>query len=305
MHETSTINLLPASRWPDLTWTRGDYRLEPLTRRRGPRSVRPGFRLHALVGLALRRTLCDQECSCMGDCTGSACACATLAAGGTGGGESSGPRGGFRTAGYGLDTSWEMWREGEYLAFGIVLLGRAASARPHVERAVQWIAATGLPDYSAGSPTWAAGRVGVGALMGLEGAGRAVTLEFASPIRLVRRGQPLRDVSLEDVVRDLAFRAQAWATHHEGRPCGDLWAELEPDVRRAAVVRSRQRWSDSQRHSSRQSKLVPTGGVLGSIELADVTPRLAGFLRLAVVSGIGKGATSGLGRVRISEGATQ
>jgi hypothetical protein len=197
-----------------------------------------------------------------------------------------------------------MWREGEPLAFGIVLLGLASGARSHVDRAVQWIAATGLPGHRVAPPTWATGRVGIGALMGLEGACRAVTLEFATPVRLVRRGEPLRDVSLEDVVRDLAFRAQAWATHHEGRPCGDLWAALELDVRRAVVVRSQQRWSDSQRHSSRQSRLVPTGGVLGAISLDHVTPRLAGFLGLAAVSGIGKGATSGLGRVRISEGAT-
>jgi hypothetical protein len=198
-----------------------------------------------------------------------------------------------------------MWREGEPLAFGIVLLGRASSARPHVDRAVQWIAATGLPGHRIDPPSWAAGRLDIGKLMELDGAGRAVTLEFTTPVRLVRRGEPLRDVSLEDVVRDLAFRAQAWATHHEKHPCGDLWAALESDVRSAVVVRTRLRWSDSQRHSSRQSRLVPTGGVLGAVELDAVTPRLAAFLRLAVVSGIGKGATSGLGRVRISEGATQ
>lgn len=296
-----------APAWPKLHWMAGRFLLAPGDRRRasdavGRRAVRAPFLLHSLVGLAMRRLPCDARCDCGGACRPE-CACRSLMA--PAAEKGAGPRGGFAAAAWVLDAPWALWRPAETLAFGLKLFGRAARAHPHVERAVGWCAGEGLEGYRVGQASWADGAVDLEERLGSEGRPREMRIVFESPVRLVRAGKPLDRVGFPDLARDVAFRVESWAVHQEGVACPPIWPAIEADVSRAVVGRSSQAWRDARRHSARQGRGVPAGGVVGEMVVTGASPRLAALVDLAAVCGVGKAATSGLGRVRISEGATQ
>jgi hypothetical protein len=181
-----------------------------------------------------------------------------------------------------------------------VVLGGAAASRDAVERAVGWMAEHGFEHaHRLAHAAWRESRLDPDRHPGRRG---LVGLRFLTPVRLLRRGQPQRTLSFEDIARDVAFRVGSWWRHHQGSDTPPLWPAIESEVRETRVLRASQRWADSLRHSTRQGRPVPAGGVLGEMTLAHVSPRLRGLLAAAQVCGVGKGATSGLGRVRVWDG---
>lgn len=90
-------------------------------------------------------------------------------------------------------------------------------------------------------------------------------------------------------------------THFFGDP-GEIDWEFRPLLEaasRVSVVVSRLTWVDWGRYSNRQRTKMTLGGFIGSLSLAGDLAPLAPLLRAAEVEHVGKGATFGMGRVRI------
>jgi hypothetical protein len=77
---------------------------------------------------------------------------------------------------------------------------------------------------------------------------------------------------------------------------------LRPLLQQADAVRvadSRLTWRDLERYSNRQKQKTPLGGFTGTLDLEGDLAPFAAPLRTAEVLHVGKGATFGLGRVRV------
>lgn len=275
---------------------------------RAGRPVRVGVLVHSLLGAGLRRVSCGDHEAC-----GEACrkpgGCAYHALMGAGG-----VPGGGMLAGVArvpspciVQADWDpVWRPGDPLRFALCLLGRAEDHARDVARALEVSFGAGVG--SARVPMAmvrclnSRGRLEGPEVTGSGGSDVArgiVRVELRTPLRLVRKKQPVRRFSLEDLVRDLNFRLAVWGSFHQGLPWAPRWALLAEDARAARVLADDTRWVSFVRYSGSQRRAIRLGGLLGSVTLAGVTPRLLALLRAAEVMGAGKGSTIGLGRVRV------
>jgi CRISPR-associated endoribonuclease Cas6 len=130
-----------------------------------------------------------------------------------------------------------------------------------------------------------------------------VEIALASPLRLVEQGRLVgpdgfrpRHLLLA-LLRRLSLLAER---HGPGPPALDYRA-LKGLAETAEFAERELRWTEWRRWSGRQRQLVPMGGLIGQLELP-----LAGleafwpFLALGPFVHAGKGATMGLGALRIS-----
>jgi hypothetical protein len=268
--------------------------------------LRVGFLAHSLIGLGLRETACREPRVCAHACAQPhRCAYGGVIE----------PRAGSsglpleRVArippAYAVDAGWEAWEAGGPLRFAIYLFGRAAGHASSVTAALEAAFGRGVgPDRTRMESircTLTAGHLAdqhaVGLLSGDASAGaRGVRLELRSPLRLVRRKQAIKGFCLSDLVRDLNFRVAVWGAHHQGLPWAPCWPFLAADAQAARVVADDTRWVTFTRYSATQRRAIPLGGLVGTVTLAGVSPRLIALLGAGAVAGGGKGGAIGLGR---------
>jgi hypothetical protein len=127
------------------------------------------------------------------------------------------------------------------------------------------------------------------------------TLRLRSPLRLVRNKLELREFDLRSLVRDLAFRLAVWGHFHEGLEWPEPWSFVDDEAAAVRIDRSELRWQEVPRYSGRQRREIPQGGLIGFVELSDVSFHLRLLLEMAQACGAGKGVSSGLGRLRVEE----
>ncbi|MBS0212717.1 MAG: CRISPR system precrRNA processing endoribonuclease RAMP protein Cas6 [Proteobacteria bacterium] len=128
------------------------------------------------------------------------------------------------------------------------------------------------------------------------------TLEFVTPLRLVREGRTLgaRDVTAGDLLQSLLRRAGLLVNYH-GLP----GPEPNRDALRAAAGQARflrhdWRYEKGERYSARQQSTVPLDGLLGTVQLdADSTVAFWPLLDSGQWMHAGKGTIQGLGRYRV------
>lgn len=275
----------------------------------GGRAVRVGFLVHSLLGAGLRRVSCPDGDVCRDACRRpGVCAYHVLlvSEGRVAGGVLSGVA--RVPSPCVVQADWEpVWRPGDALRFGVCLLGRAVAHARDVARALEVSLGRGV----------GSARVRMAIMRcllsrgGLQGPGPAgpgggdgpgaVTIELRTPLRLLRKRQPVRQFSLEELVRDLNFRLAVWGSYHQALPWAPRWAFLAEDARAARTVADDTRWVSFTRYSATQRRDIPLGGLIGSVTLEGVTPRLLALLRAAEIMGAGKGGTIGLGRVRVRD----
>lgn len=126
-------------------------------------------------------------------------------------------------------------------------------------------------------------------------------LQLITPLRLQKDGQPLRrgeDITPSVLVR-AALRRQLQACQLAGLPAPDPAPALAAANECNADTRLL-RWHDMRRHSSRQDRHLPLGGLLGTLNLQG-TPNALATLRplmmLAQRMHLGKETIVGLGRI--------
>jgi len=212
---------------------------------------------------------------------------------------------------------------GEPLGFDLLLFGQAVELQAYAILAVRRMAAAGLGTRRARFRLARAEAVAVdplapphllfenGAPRDVSPApavappweplpGPAVTLRFLTPLRLKVRDH-LTD---RPRFRDLAFAMlrRTLELAHAHVPGAALDWDIRPLLEKAQAVRvaaADLAWQDQERWSQRQKTSMLLGGIVGTMTLeGDLTP-FTSLLRTAEVVHLGKGATFGLGQMKL------
>ena len=129
----------------------------------------------------------------------------------------------------------------------------------------------------------------------------AITLQ--SPLRLVAAGRLVGPTALRPrhLLLALLRRVSNLAERHGPAPLDLNYRALEERANSAEFAQTTLRWVEWARYSGRQQALLQMGGLLGalSLPLAGIEPFWP-FLALAPWVHVGKGATMGLGAVRVA-----
>ena len=130
-----------------------------------------------------------------------------------------------------------------------------------------------------------------------------VAIELLSPLRLVEEGRLVGPEALRPrhLLVSLLRRVSLLAQRHGPAPLDLDFRALRAQAETVEFADKSLRWSDWRRWSGRQQQLVPMGGLLGalSLPLRGLEPFWP-FLALAPWVHVGKGATMGLGAMRVA-----
>jgi hypothetical protein len=265
---------------------------------------RPGFLIHSLLGMGLRAAACMQIPPCDSSCRKpDECPVGILM-------ESRPPESCVPLSGVArapspliIDAPWQLWEQGRDLRFRVTLIGKTARFHRLVEEVLIKGFVTGA--FGARFPItvvplgWRTG------IMAKDSrnvtAGSSMKVVIKTPVRLVRNKKELEDFELRSVVRDLSFRLSVWGHFYHGMEWPAVWRFLWQDAESVAVVRKSLRTVSFHRYSGRQGRAIPMKGLLGIVELDNVSPELNLLLRFAEICGIGKGTSIGLGRIEIAK----
>ena len=126
------------------------------------------------------------------------------------------------------------------------------------------------------------------------------TLRLLTPLRIKERGHLADTLHFRSLVFAMLRRTLELAWFHvPGAPID--WS-FRPLLERASGIRmtSRVVWHDWERYSNRQQRKVTLGGLLGALEIeGEIDADLASLLRTAEILHVGKGATFGLGKIKV------
>jgi len=219
-----------------------------------------------------------------------------------------------------------IYLSGDFLAFDLILIGRAISMLPYFLSSFLELGKMGLgrrrgrytlesvlsvhpttgetaPIYTEGGRVrdWA-GNVTYSELQSAveqlqtQVSGNGIRVEFITPTRLISDGQPADSLHFSILVRSLLRRISGLCYFH----CNQQWdADFAAIVKGAEGVTSQPinlQWADWKRYSSRQEKRVPMGGVLGCIEYCGDIEVFLPYLLLGTWLHVGKATTFGNGR---------
>ncbi len=210
---------------------------------------------------------------------------------------------------------------GALLPFDLLLLGQAADLHAYVLLAVERMAAAGLghrrtpfalhsAQALAADGTWIPlfdeGRArfppGLAPCLPArdELASEKITLHLQTPLRVNVRGRFATTLDF----RTLAFHAlrRVLETAHFHVPGTALDWDFRDLLDRAAAVRvtaARLDWLDWERYSNRQQTKMVFGGLVGTLDAEGDLAPFGPLLRTAEILHVGKGATFGLGKIRV------
>jgi hypothetical protein len=222
----------------------------------------------------------------------------------------------------------ELFRPGEPLTFGLVLVGRALDYLPYFVYAFEELGKMGIGRgkgkyrleavtlngetvYDGASGVLKSREPGpypVGVSVDLDRANEEITdngqqtrITFLTPTRLVHEGNLDPDPAFQTIFRTLLRRLSMLSYFH----CGQ---ELEVDYRglieragEVGIVAKRTRWHDWERYSARQDERMKLGGFVGEMTFSGVPPEFLPFLEVGELVHVGKGTGFGLGRYEVGQ----
>ncbi len=210
---------------------------------------------------------------------------------------------------------------GEALSFHIVLVGRALAQLPLIAYAFQRAFERGIGRLRAKGRLEDIMCEGLGAPVSVWDAERscihaheqtltvpqfqeisAITLTFATPLRLQNQGHPVSPERLRPRTLFTALLRRAsllFELHAAMPPIGTEAARLAATAERLTDER-RLQWKDWTRFSSRQNQEMSLGGVVGEWKLAGELDDLLLWFWLGQWLHIGKNATMGMGRYSLA-----
>jgi hypothetical protein len=201
-----------------------------------------------------------------------------------------------------LAPPWEEGRlvpEGGETGLRLVLIGRAIEHAGFARQAVVEAGLRGLgPDRGALDLV----SVDSVALPPSPPCPERVEIALSTPLRLVEAGRLVGPGALrpQHLLLSLLRRVSTLAERHGSAPLDLDYRALKERAEAAEFAAAEVRWVEWARWSGRQQALIRMGGLLGALSL-----RLAGleafwpFLALAPWVHVGKGATMGLGAMRV------
>lgn len=213
---------------------------------------------------------------------------------------------------------------GQMVSIDLGLVGRANDGLIYVVHALARAAAGGVGpgrgryelqtveridalDDDAGEPVYASGRFlrADGPRMPpliLNGY-RKLLVELATPLRLKRDGHLVTPESFGPAaLADAAVRRiSALAAFHSGTAIDADFRDLKLRALSLSMEEAELRWEDWKRRSSRQDQTMAMGGLLGRfiLNVPEEAAALLDWLDLGQWVGVGKGASMGLGQIRL------
>ena len=127
-----------------------------------------------------------------------------------------------------------------------------------------------------------------------------LTLRFVTPTRIQRQRHLQDHLSFRQLAFQMLRRVLEIAHFHV--PGAEVSWDFQDFLRQAddvRVVGADLRWEELSRYSNRQRRKHPLGGFVGEMELEGPLEPFLPLLRTAEVLHVGKGATSGLGRIKL------
>lgn len=228
-------------------------------------------------------------------------------------------------------TEQTRFEPGESLRVGLVLVGRAISLLPYFVVVLRELGGVGLgkgrgryelaaidaaePWGGSRAPVYRAtdglvraadlvlaaetlGRWGEAMAESVQGAG-GLAVEFLTMTRLKHGGRLTGSVEFHVLIRNVLRRLSSLSYFHHGVPLELDFRGLIARAQGVAVVESRVQWLDWERYSSRQDTKMFLGGVVGRVRYAGEVEPFLPLLALGELVHVGKGATFGLGQIRV------
>ncbi len=186
---------------------------------------------------------------------------------------------------------------GAVLSFELVLIGKGINLLPYFTRAFEKLGERGLGKQS--------GKFKIKTVETLKidqtppENVQKMTLHFLSPTRIVLDGHPVIDIDFPLFFRTLSRRISNLEAFHGGFQTDVLMTDLKTPLETIRVVSRSLRWSDQERYSRRQSRVIPQGGFVGEITFEGEMGPFLPYLKLGEAVHVGKGATFGMGRYEI------
>jgi CRISPR-associated endoribonuclease Cas6 len=210
-----------------------------------------------------------------------------------------------------------VYRPGEELVFGLLLIGRATDYLPYFIYTFDELGRTGLGKgrekfglqsvdldaetiYDAGSKTLRQFKTARVPLDGTPGRGRkkgTLTLSFLTPTRIVYNSDLTLDLEFHMLVRNLLRRISLLSYFHgNGRLAAFDFKGLIEKAKEVKVIGRDLRWWDWERYSGRQERRINMGGFVGDVTFeGDLRPFIQ-ILKAGEILHVGKGTAFGLGR---------
>lgn len=134
--------------------------------------------------------------------------------------------------------------------------------------------------------------------------GRAkLRLRFETPVRIRTDGLVNTRPTLAPVVRAAIRRIHVLSHFYGDGPIlpGDSGPLIEEAAAATCSVNTLH-WVHFDRFSTRQQRTMTLGGVVGELQLEGISPALAGLLRVATITHVGKATSFGFGRITCETG---
>ncbi len=128
-------------------------------------------------------------------------------------------------------------------------------------------------------------------------------LRFETPVRIRTDGLLNTQPTLAPVVR-AAVRRIAVLSHFygDGPVLPENSGALIEEAAAAICAVNSLRWVHFDRFSTRQQRTMTLGGVVGELQLENISPGLAALLRVATITHVGKATSFGFGRISCDPG---
>ncbi len=213
-----------------------------------------------------------------------------------------------------------MIKKEQDLPFGLVLIGRARDYLPYFILVMEELAARGLGrergrcrlqqvadsrgtviyDYENQELLPTTSVTGSEIINRAGNPPEQLTIEFITPLRLVRERKIIRKINFQDLYRSLLRRLAILQRFHCGlTPKIDFRGLIE---KAAAIetVADETNWQESHRYSTRQKANMSTSGLSGRITFSGDLQPFWPELLLGTYVNIGKNTSFGLGRYRMT-----
>jgi CRISPR-associated endoribonuclease Cas6 len=214
-----------------------------------------------------------------------------------------------------------VYRPGEDLLFGLVLIGRAIDYLPYFIYTFDELGKTGIGKgrgefelssvASEGKTVYDATRKTLSRVNALElpldgkvGHGRKktrLTLSFLTPTRISYSGSLTLDIEFHMIIRNLLRRISLLSYFHgssSSLPPFDFKGTIEK-AKAVDTVDKSLRWYDWERYSSRQEQRINMGGFVGEITFEGNFAPFVPLVKAGEVLHVGKGTAFGLGRYEV------
>jgi hypothetical protein len=221
----------------------------------------------------------------------------------------------------------QVYKPGEDLTFGLVLIGRAIDYLPYFIYTFDELGKTGLgrgrgkfvlktveseesgvrsePIYDDASKTLKQFNA---VAIPLDGAIKrtrkkaSLTLRFLTPARITYDGRLTLDIGFHMFIRTLLRRLSLLVYFHCGIDPSTLdFTGIIEQAKKIEVSDTKLSWYDWERYSGRQERKIAMGGFIGDITFKGALAPFMPLIKAGEVLHVGKGTAFGLGRYSVEE----